>query len=142
MGRTSRNILAPAVKDVILMAQDYILRAREIWPEFWLALAEGVDSCWEMKIQFDKNWFKSMKCQALGNTCGNLLVPIANYICKLMIKNDWLDTLHLWNLLSGSKSIFVNLSWLLSVRNKWNWRVVTQIILGEIKSWNMFSVTQ
>ena len=34
LGRTSRNILAPAVKDVILMAQDYILRIREIIPEF------------------------------------------------------------------------------------------------------------
>ena len=54
-GLSSRNILAPAVKDVILMAQDYIFRVREILPEFWLALAEGVDSCWEMKILFDKN---------------------------------------------------------------------------------------
>ena len=36
LGRTSQNILAPAVlfKDVILMTQDYILRIREIIPEF------------------------------------------------------------------------------------------------------------
>ena len=34
LGRTSRNILAPAVKDVILMAQDYT--------RIWLALAEAV----------------------------------------------------------------------------------------------------
>ena len=47
LGRPSRNILAPAVKDVILMAQDYILRVRETLPAFWLALAEGVDGCWE-----------------------------------------------------------------------------------------------
>ena len=32
--RTSRNILAPGVKDVILMAQDYSLRIREIISEF------------------------------------------------------------------------------------------------------------
>ena len=55
LGRTSRNILAPAVKDVILMAQDYMLRVRESLLEFWLASAESVDCCWEMKIWFDKN---------------------------------------------------------------------------------------
>ena len=43
------------MKDVILMAQDYILRVREMLLEFWLALAEGVDGCGEMKIWFDKN---------------------------------------------------------------------------------------
>ena len=32
--RNISYILAPAVKDVILMAQDYILRVREIIPEF------------------------------------------------------------------------------------------------------------
>ena len=44
-----------------------------------------------------------------------------------MIKNN----LHPWNLLSGSNwflSVLVNLSWLLSVRNKWNWHAVTKII--------------
>ena len=61
MGRTSRNILAPAVKDVILMAQDYMLRVVESLPEFWLASTEGVDGCWEMKIWLDKNWFKSVE---------------------------------------------------------------------------------
>ena len=50
LGKNLTNILAPAVKDVILMAQDYILRVREILTEFWLAVAEGVDGCWEMKI--------------------------------------------------------------------------------------------
>ena len=54
LGRTSRKVSAPAVKDVILMAQGYILRVREILPEFWLALAKGVDYCWEMAIWFDK----------------------------------------------------------------------------------------
>ena len=34
---------------LILIAQDYILRIKEILPEFWLALAEGVDGCWELK---------------------------------------------------------------------------------------------
>ena len=62
------------------MAQDYILRVREILPEFWLALAEGVDGCWEMKIWFDKNWSKSVKGQALGNTFENLLVPTVRYV--------------------------------------------------------------
>ena len=34
LGRTSRNILAPEVKDLILMAQDYILRVRESYQNF------------------------------------------------------------------------------------------------------------
>ena len=34
LGRTSRNILAPAVKDLILMAQDNILRVRESYQNF------------------------------------------------------------------------------------------------------------
>ena len=80
LGRASRNILVPAVKDVILMAQDYMLRVRESLPEFWLASAKGVDGCWEIKIWFNKNLFKSVEGQALGNTFGNLLVPTVRYV--------------------------------------------------------------
>ena len=49
-------------------------------PEFWLALDEGVDGCWETKIWFDKNCFKPMKGQAHGNAFGNLLVAIVRYV--------------------------------------------------------------
>ena len=41
---------------LILIAQDYILRVREILPEFWLALAEGVDGCWELKKTENEVW--------------------------------------------------------------------------------------
>ena len=53
--RTSRNILAPAVKDLILMAPRLYIESKRVLPEFWLALDEGVDGCWKMKIWFNKN---------------------------------------------------------------------------------------
>ena len=50
------------MKDLILMAHIWLhFESKGVLPGFWLALAEGVDGYWEMKIGFDKKLIQVWK---------------------------------------------------------------------------------
>ena len=85
-----------------------------------------VDGWWE------KNWFKYVEGQTLGNIIGNLLVLPVRYVSVLIQRRS--DTLRLWNFVSG-KPVSMPFLWvwsrLLSVKKPWISRAVKKTIKFE-----------